>query len=95
MRTSKIGALQFVVVKPVFAILSVILLSSGHYYDEGYQITLLTVYNLSYTVALYVLLLFYFATHALLDEHKPVMKFASVKMVVFMTCKSHVLYCRK
>ena len=49
------------------------------------QVTLLVVYNTSYSVALYGLLMFYKATRPLLTPFKPVQKFVAVKSVIFAT----------
>lgn len=43
------------------------------------------VYNLTYTTALYALLLFYMGTHELLAPFNPMLKFTVVKLVVFLT----------
>ena len=43
------------------------------------------VYNITYTLALYALLLFYLGTHDLLAPFKPMLKFLVVKSIVFMT----------
>jgi len=85
LRRCKQGALQFVVIKPVMAVISLSLLASGAYDSTVYQIILLLVYNLSYTMALYALLLFYLATKVLLAPFHPVWKFLAVKSVVFLT----------
>ena len=42
-------------------------------------------YNLTYTMALYALLLFYMGTHELLAPFNPMLKFTVVKLVVFLT----------
>ena len=42
-------------------------------------------YNLTYTVALYALLLFYLGTHELLAPFNPLLKFALVKAVIFLS----------
>lgn len=54
-------------------------------------------YNITYTVALYGLLLFYMGTHELLAPFKPLLKFILVKSVIFLTywqvgSKSQFLY---
>lgn len=85
LRRCKQGAIQFVVVKPVMAIISLSLLAAGAYDSTPYQIILLCVYNISYTAALYALLLFYLATRVLLAPFHPVWKFMAVKSVVFLT----------
>lgn len=43
------------------------------------------IYNFTYSAALYALLLFYLGTHELLAPFNPLLKFAMVKMVVFLT----------
>ena len=43
------------------------------------------VYNITYSVALYALVLFYLGTHDLLAPYNPLLKFALVKSVVFLT----------
>lgn len=42
-------------------------------------------YNITYTVALYALLLFYLGAHDLLAPYNPLLKFVLVKSVIFMT----------
>ena len=79
--------IQFVFVKPFFAVLSIILNATGKYDSNAYQWILNTVYNISYTAALYALFLFYLGTrkHPGLVDKRPVLKFMSVKMIVFAT----------
>jgi hypothetical protein len=43
------------------------------------------VYNVTYSIALYALVLFYLGTHDLLAPYNPLLKFALVKSVVFLT----------
>ena len=43
------------------------------------------VYNMTYSIALYALVLFYLGTHDLLAPYNPLLKFALVKSVVFLT----------
>ena len=85
MRSCKKGCLQFVVIKPIFAIMSLIMYGLDRFDEPWYQFLLQSVYNVSYTVALYSLLLFYLATHNLLHEISPVFKFFAVKIVIFAT----------
>lgn len=85
LRECKRGTLQFVVIKPVVGILSIIMVSQDLYYNPIYQTLMLTVYNISYTVALYYLLVFYLATKEACANYYPVSKFAAVKTVVFAT----------
>jgi hypothetical protein len=64
--------LQFVFIKPLTAIISLTFMIAGLYDTDAWQYTLLVVYNLSYTAALYSLLLFYMATKILLKGFSPV-----------------------
>lgn len=85
LRECKRGTLQFVVLKPLLGLLSMIMVGAGAYSSAGYQTFLLMVYNVAYTVALYYLLLFYLATKEACEKHRPVTKFVAVKAVVFFT----------
>jgi Organic solute transporter Ostalpha len=42
-------------------------------------------YNITYSMALYALLLFYLGTHELLAPFNPLIKFILVKSVIFLT----------
>jgi Organic solute transporter Ostalpha len=79
LRLTKQGVVQFVVLKPIMAALSLAALAGGKYYSTGWQVTLLLVYNTTYSIALYCLLLFYLAIRTLLTPFQPVQKFFAVK----------------
>ncbi|CAE7937668.1 Tmem184b, partial [Symbiodinium sp. KB8] len=86
-RVPKMGALQFVAVKPVVAVVSIVVYACGQLHNWYYQWTLFVIYNISYSVALYALYLIYWSSHeqeALLSK-RPLLKFVSVKMIVFLT----------
>ena len=85
MRLCQRGVLQFVAIKPVFAILDIIAISCGFYYVPAYQYFEMCIYNVSYTWALYCMFVFYLATSHIIRNFRPVMKFASVKIIVFAT----------
>ncbi|KAJ8569387.1 hypothetical protein ON010_g5873 [Phytophthora cinnamomi] len=85
LRLCKRATIQFVFVKPVFAALSLLMLACGKYHTLAYQLILVVVYNISYSVALYGLWLFYLATRHILQPFNPVLKFFAVKSVVFLT----------
>ena len=90
LRGCKQGALQFVIIKPILAFLSLFLDRIGLYADGEFRADrgygyLAFMYNVCYTVALYGLLLFYVAAADLLEPHKPILKFVVVKSVVFFT----------
>lgn len=90
LRRCKQATLQFVLIKPVLAILTLVLYSCGKYEDgdwspEGGYLYITILYNVCYTVALYGLLVFYLGTEELLKPYKPLMKFILVKSIIFLT----------
>lgn len=85
LRFCKRATLQFVFIKPIFAVLSLLMLACGTYHTLMYQLVLAVVYNISYSLALYGLWLFYLATRHILQPFHPVLKFFAVKSVVFLT----------
>jgi len=85
LRLCKQGTLQFVIAKPVMAVISLIMLSQDLWSSNGYQVFSLIVYNVSYTVALYALLLFYLAIRDDVRQYNCVRKFFAVKTIVFAT----------
>eukprot|EP00096_Caligus_rogercresseyi_P011789 TRINITY_DN475_c0_g1_i3.p1 TRINITY_DN475_c0_g1~~TRINITY_DN475_c0_g1_i3.p1 ORF type:complete len:535 (+),score=155.04 TRINITY_DN475_c0_g1_i3:105-1709(+) len=96
LRFCKQATLQFCVIKPVMAFIIIWLQSKGHYADgdwdtkKGYlYITL--IYNFSISLALYALFLFYFATKDLLRPFDPVLKFFTIKSVIFLSFWQGVL----
>jgi len=93
LRFCKQWTLQFVIVKPIMAVLALSLLASGKEDKRAWVVTQAIVYNFSYTAALYALLLFYKATHRHpgLKSQYPILKFLSVKLVVFATYYQSVL----
>lgn len=96
LRACKQMTLQFVIIKPVMAIINLLVVAGvpdGEESPRGWIITQAVVYNTSYTVALYGLMLFYKATrdHPGLHGQYPVLKFLSVKLVVFATYYQTVL----
>jgi len=89
-RIVKRGALQFVFLKPILAILTVVLYATGNYEEgdwsaSGSYLWITIIYNITYTLALYALLLFYMGTHELLEPFRPLLKFILVKSVIFLT----------
>jgi len=90
LRFCKQGTLQFCFIKPVMSVVVIILQAFRLYHDgdwtptEGYLYTTI-IYNISISVALYALFLFYFATKDLLRPYDPALKFFSVKTVIFLS----------
>ncbi|XP_047389104.1 transmembrane protein 184A isoform X2 [Sciurus carolinensis] len=84
------ATLQFCMVKPIMAVVTIILQAFGRYRDgdfsvhSGYLYVAL-VYNASVSLALYALFLFYSATRELLRPFEPVLKFLTVKAVIFLS----------
>ncbi|XP_075011536.1 transmembrane protein 184B isoform X3 [Calonectris borealis] len=90
LRFCKQATLQFCVVKPLMAISTVILQAFGKYQDGDFDVTsgylyVTIIYNISVSLALYALFLFYFATRELLSPYSPVLKFFMVKSVIFLS----------
>ncbi|KAL3981784.1 Organic solute transporter Ostalpha family protein [Acanthocheilonema viteae] len=90
LRFCKQATLQFCIIKPIMATLTVILMMMGKYEDgnwngdQGY-LYITIVYNVSISLALYGLFLFYTATRDLLSPYQPVLKFLTVKSVIFLS----------
>lgn len=87
---AQIGTLQYVVIKPVMAAVTFVLVNTGDYEDgsfspsDGY-VYVASVNNASQIWAMYCLVLFYVALKDELEPVRPVPKFLVVKAVVFFT----------
>lgn len=90
LRFCKKATLQFCLIKPIMAVFVLLLMMIGKYEDgnwslnQGY-IYVTLVYNVSVSLALYGLFLFYTATRDLLHPYNPVLKFLTVKSVIFLS----------
>ncbi|KAL6560646.1 hypothetical protein OROGR_004205 [Orobanche gracilis] len=96
-RRCKQGCLQFVILKPILVVVTLILYAKGEYEDGNFNplqsyLYLTIIYTISYSVALYALALFYVACRDLLDPFNPVPKFIIIKSVVFLTYWQGVLF---
>ncbi|XP_006889794.1 PREDICTED: transmembrane protein 184A [Elephantulus edwardii] len=90
LRFCKQATLQFCIVKPAMAALTIILQAFGKYHDGDFSVHsgylyITLVYNLSVSLALYALVLFYAATRQLLQPFEPVLKFLTIKAVIFLS----------
>ncbi|XP_061849984.1 transmembrane protein 184A isoform X2 [Colius striatus] len=90
LRFCKQATLQFCIVKPLMAIVTIILQAFGKYHDGDFNVRsgylyITIIYNFSVSLALYALFLFYFATMDLLRPFKPVLKFLTIKAVIFLS----------
>ncbi|XP_051856178.1 transmembrane protein 184A [Antechinus flavipes] len=90
LRFCKQATLQFCIVKPVMALITIILQGFGKYNDGDFNprtgyLYVTIVYNFSVSLALYALFLFYFATSDLLRPFEPVLKFLTIKAVIFLS----------
>jgi Organic solute transporter Ostalpha len=88
--------LQYTLFKPLLAVLTMILELAGVYHSGEFEasagylwITILD--NISITISLYALALFYMATAKELAEHQPIWKFICIKAVVFFSWWQGVL----
>ncbi|XP_034394653.1 transmembrane protein 184A [Cyclopterus lumpus] len=90
LRFCKQATLQFCVVKPIMAVITIILQAFGKYHDGDFNINggylyISIIYNFSVSLALYALFLFFFATSDLLRPFEPVLKFLTIKSVIFLS----------
>mmetsp|Transcript_72966 Transcript_72966/g.116377 ORF Transcript_72966/g.116377 Transcript_72966/m.116377 type:complete len:528 (+) Transcript_72966:3-1586(+) len=85
LRFCKQSVIQFIMVKPIMAVLNIIMLATNNVNSVGYRIFSSAVYNICYTLALYGLLLFYLACKEDIRAYSPVRKFFAVKIVIFAT----------
>lgn len=86
-RRCKQGCLQFVILKPILVAVTFILYAKGKYEDGDFSanqsyLYFTIIYTISYSVALYALVLFYVACRDLLQPFNPVPKFVLIKSVV-------------
>ena len=85
------------ILKPILVVVTLILYVKGKYKDGNFNpkqsyLYLTIIYMISYTMALYVLALFYVACKDLLQPFNPVPKFIIIKSVVFLTYWQVILY---
>ncbi|XP_052491831.1 transmembrane protein 184A [Budorcas taxicolor] len=90
LRFCKQATLQFCVVKPVMALVTIVLQAFGKYHDGDFNVRsgylyVTLVYNASVSLALCALFLFYSATRELLQPFEPVLKFLTIKAVIFLS----------
>ncbi|XP_056222220.1 transmembrane protein 184ba isoform X1 [Seriola aureovittata] len=90
LRFCKQATLQFCVVKPLMAVITVILQAYGKYKDGDFNVAsgylyVTIIYNISVSLSLYALFLFYFSTRELLSPYSPMLKFFMVKSVIFLS----------
>ncbi|KAM8961434.1 transmembrane protein 184A isoform 2-T2 [Pelodytes ibericus] len=90
LRFCKQATLQFCIVKPIMAVVTIILQAFGKYHDGDFNVQtgylyITIIYNISVSLALYALFLFYFATKDLLRPFEPVLKFLTIKAVIFLS----------
>ena len=55
------------------------------YRPDGGYLYIMLINNVSITLALYGLFLFYFATKSMLKPYSPILKFFTIKSVIFLT----------
>lgn len=90
LRFCKQATLQFCAVKPLMSIMVLFLQATGRYKDGDWSlhnsyIYITFIYNISVSLALYGLYLFYQATKGLLSPYEPVWKFLTVKSIIFLS----------
>jgi len=93
----KRGVIQFVWIKPAMALVQLIMVSQGTYGGESMSphyahFWVVIIYNISYTLALYSLAMFYFGTHDVLHDFKPFLKFVMIKLVIFLSFWQEIIF---
>ncbi|KAI9472159.1 MAG: organic solute transporter Ostalpha-domain-containing protein [Benjaminiella poitrasii] len=86
----KRGILQFVYVKPVLAIITMVLKATGNYHEGEFSWTssyfyLTFFYNISVCLSLWCLMVFFYATKKDLTYFRPLPKFLCVKAIIFFS----------
>ncbi len=89
-RKTKQGVMQFVLIKPVTAVLAVILMHYGIYSEGDFSFSQGYVYisfinNASVSISLYCLVLFYMGFEDHLQPFRPLSKFLCIKFVIFFS----------
>jgi len=90
LRWTEICIFQFVVIKPILALISVFLELNGLYMDGSFQfnrgyIYIATLNNISVSISLYYLVLFYKAVEDNLKPFNPLPKFLCIKAMIFLS----------
>ncbi|PAA87002.1 hypothetical protein BOX15_Mlig001298g2 [Macrostomum lignano] len=96
LRFCKQATLQFCIIKPIMVVITIILQAVGLYMHGNFSsqsgyLYVTIIYNISVSLALYGLFLFYFATRDLLAPFDPVLKFCTIKSVIFLSFWQGVL----
>ncbi|XP_031153841.1 transmembrane protein 184ba isoform X1 [Sander lucioperca] len=96
LRFCKQATLQFCVVKPLMAAITVILQAYAKYKDGDFNVAggylyVTIINNISVSLSLYALFLFYFSTRELLSPYSPMLKFLMVKSIIFLSFWQGVL----
>lgn len=89
-RRVKQGVLQFVLIKPFTAVLSIIFERYGIYHEGHFELRsgylyLSFINNVSISLSLYCLVLFYMATEERLKPFSPFSKFLCIKAILFFS----------
>eukprot|EP01133_Synstelium_polycarpum_P014956 gene14956-17683_t len=95
-KPSEMGMLQYVLIRPTITLLSAILFYFGLYKDGDYSFNGVYLYfaiiiNLSVTVALYVIVLFYQVAIEEMSPYKPLHKFTSIKIVIVFVFWQYII----
>eukprot|EP01111_Echinosteliopsis_oligospora_P018953 TRINITY_DN8945_c0_g1_i1.p1 TRINITY_DN8945_c0_g1~~TRINITY_DN8945_c0_g1_i1.p1 ORF type:complete len:414 (+),score=107.14 TRINITY_DN8945_c0_g1_i1:152-1393(+) len=85
----KQGMLQYVLIRPVVSIWAAILQAFGVYGDGDFSVDggyfwASIINNICVTIALYIVVLFEQVANELLHPYRPILKFLSVKIVIFL-----------
>jgi len=81
LRRLELWTTQFILIRPILSIISLIMQISGHYDIVYFEVSVIL--NISVTMAVYALLLFYHTFEQELHPYRPLAKFLCIKGVVF------------
>ncbi|KAI3649462.1 hypothetical protein MP228_005094 [Amoeboaphelidium protococcarum] len=84
------GTLQYMLIHPITSLIQVVLESNGHLCPDSFSTSrpmfwLIGIEMISVTIAMYFLVMFYLIVHDDVGKYKPILKFISVKFVLFFS----------
>lgn len=89
LRVIKLGILQYLIYRPLSSLAAILCQIFGVYGEGEWSFRFAYLYlqviggNISFSVSFYCLFTFYLATRSILRASKPLLKFVSIKLVVF------------
>lgn len=93
----KACVIQYVFIKPILSFLAVLLHMKGFYHTGYFMITdgylwITILCNVSMTISLYMLIIFYLLISDVTEPHNPLPKFLSIKVLIFFIFWQSLLF---